>query len=148
MGISFYAALQQTGKRKYRRGAEKIRKNIHRWVEQGNPNVYVTDLLLSAEADVFSGRKHSADRNYKAAFVMAARGGVFHEAMIICERMALFYLNIMDDKDEATYRIKDCIKYANEWGALAKIAQLHELYGHLLSEPSQIFISNQQRNHE
>ena len=97
----------------------------------GNPNCQFAETLVDAEWEALHGRKFLAVKNYELAVHLAARKGVFHEACLASERLGLFQLEFMKDMDEASFRFREALKYAREWGALAKVSQLQSNYEHL-----------------
>lgn len=64
-------------------------------------------------------------------------------ATTVCvqERLCDFYLHVMSDKEEATFRLREAVRYYSDWGASAKVTQLEEMYPDLLPTPSEIIVS-------
>ncbi|KAL3917038.1 MAG: hypothetical protein SGILL_004900, partial [Bacillariaceae sp.] len=133
IGLSCLAAARATGKRRYKVMGNKIRWKIKKWVQMGNPNVRFAEALLDAEWEALLGRKFLAVKNYEIAVHLAARKGMFHEACLASERLGLYHLEVMNDKDEAAFRLKEASKYAHEWGADAKVLDLRNKYEPLWS---------------
>lgn len=43
----------------------------------------------------------------------------------------MYHLEVMNDKDEAGFRLKEAVKYAHGWGADTNVLQLRSKYGEL-----------------
>lgn len=138
-GVCCFAAAQETGKKKYAKMGQIFRAKIKSWLDVGNPNVKHYSSLLDAEAKAFNGNKFSAINNYEVAVLLAARGGYLHDAALASERLGSFYLKL-GDREEATFRIGQSIKYWREWGATAKVGHLEEKYVDLMPKPLGIVV--------
>ena len=143
-GVSCFALARKTGKRKFAKMGQKCRADVKTWLDKGNPNVKHQESLLDAELLAYNGRKFAAIKQYEAAILLAARGGYQQDAALACERLGEFQLQVMNDHDEARYRLEEAIKYWKSWGALAKVNQLHNKYDELLSssQPLEIVALN------
>ena len=119
-GITWFAMARKTGKRAYKSRAIKIRKEISKWAEKGNPNVKDYDLFLSAEEAVLNQKDEKADSLYKQAIVYACRIGHLGHAALYNERFAEYRLEVGKDVEDAKYHISEAIRYYEEWGALGK----------------------------
>jgi len=126
-GITWFAMAQKTGKRAYKSRAIKIRKEIAKWVEKGNPNAKDYDLLLSAEEAVLNKKYDKADECYKKAMVQAGRIGHLAHAALYNERYAMYRLDVHGDEDDCKYHMGEAIRYYTEWGAIGKADQLRHV---------------------
>mmetsp|Transcript_8725 Transcript_8725/g.20888 ORF Transcript_8725/g.20888 Transcript_8725/m.20888 type:complete len:82 (+) Transcript_8725:734-979(+) len=71
-GVALYAMTRRTGKRKYRRAAQKVLAKIDTWIQKGNPNVYAYFKLLKAEQEALNKKNHKkAESLYNEAIVIA-----------------------------------------------------------------------------
>lgn len=128
-GVSLYAMARKLTNskqrhRQYSKPAKQIRKKVAKWVESGNPNVKHYYFLLCAEDSALNGKLRAAEAHYKEAIVTAARTGHLHHAGLFNERYADFLRNNLRDEDEATYRMKEAIRWYREWGASPKVEML------------------------
>ena len=119
-GITWYAMARKTGKRKYKTKARKVRKEIKKWVEKGNPNAKDYDIFLSAEEAVLKKDYKKADDYYKKAIVHAARLGHMSHAALYNERFAEYRLEVHGDRDDYEYRLREAIRFFTDWGAGGK----------------------------
>jgi predicted ATPase len=120
-GIALYAMARRTGKAKYRKPANRIRKTIKKWMVSGNPNVRHYHYLLRAELAALDKDNEAADAFYRDAIKLAARTGHLHHAALFNERYADFLRhNVLDDY-EADYRIEEAIRFYKAWGAQGKV---------------------------
>ncbi|KAL3941297.1 MAG: hypothetical protein SGBAC_004320 [Bacillariaceae sp.] len=126
-GAALYAAARQTKKRKYRAGAQKWHKMIEKWASKGNPNVGHYLLLLDAERAALKNKHNIAKEKYTCAILYSGRMGELHHAGFFNERFADFVMYAYHDVDEAQYRLKEAIRYYDEWGAYEKVAALKRL---------------------
>lgn len=135
-GLSSFVCLRGvTGKtnRIYKKCAFQSLSTIQRIAQKGNPNVLHYLSLLDAENAAYHGDVLKAERNYQSAIMYATRKGFFHDAALANERFGDFYQYIKDDKEEATFRIKEAIRLYKEWGSMKKVKLLQEKYRqHLL----------------
>ena len=139
-GISYFAMARKTKKGKYKRAARKAAATVKKWWKKGCPNLHHLDSFLDAELAAMTGRKQLAKKLFQQAIVMAARGGSIHYAALANERYGEFLLYEMDDKEEATFRLEEAIKYYLDWGAYAKSDSLRETYRDLWPKPIEIII--------
>jgi len=111
--------------RKYRARAAKIRKQIKKWWEEGNPNVEHYDLLLDAEHAALNSKRYDMANNfYKRAIGSACRLGHLHHSALCNERYADFLLHVRKDKTASLYRLSEAIRFYEEWGAMGKVNEL------------------------
>lgn len=114
---------------------DKLRSKIKRWQELGNLNVKHYENVLDADAAVLKGKKAEAIRHYEAAIIVAGRRGFKNDAAFACERFAEFQLSVMNERDEAKYRIQQSLDYWEDrgWGALGKVRHLKKKYSDLIT---------------
>jgi hypothetical protein len=115
-----------------------FRSKVKNWVVQGNPNVRHYESLLDAKWAAFKGKKFDAIKHYEAAILLAARGGVQHDAALATERLAEFYFYSTEihDQEEAAFQVCQSIRYWGEWGAIAKVRHLEQKYTDLIAPPN------------
>ena len=126
-GVSCYAAAQETGKRKYARGAQLMRKQIKLWLKNGDPNITHYDNILDAEHLAYKGLFNRAVKMYETAILFAGREGYLQDAALANERLALLHLHRLKDEDEAVYRFQEAIKYWAAWAADTKVKSLQRI---------------------
>mmetsp|Transcript_30744 Transcript_30744/g.73787 ORF Transcript_30744/g.73787 Transcript_30744/m.73787 type:complete len:128 (-) Transcript_30744:256-639(-) len=112
---------RKTKKSKYSKPAHRLRRKIAGWVKNGFPNVNHYDAFLQAEHAALRGRKKEAKHQYEEAIKMAARTGHLHHAALFNERFADFVQGDLGDEEEASYRLKEAIRWYGEWGARRKV---------------------------
>ena len=71
---------------------------------------------------------------FQQAVILSARGGYTQDAGLASHRLCDFALNVLDDVEEAAYRIKESIRYYNEWNGYGVSAYLRKTYSILLSD--------------
>mmetsp|Transcript_24272 Transcript_24272/g.59418 ORF Transcript_24272/g.59418 Transcript_24272/m.59418 type:complete len:610 (+) Transcript_24272:2715-4544(+) len=124
-GIALYAMARRTKRRKYKAHANKIRKQVTKWSNDGNPNVKHYVMILNAEQAVLDKHYEKADELYKGAIVYTARSGHLHHAALCNERYADYRL-LRSDVDDAKYYMSEAVRYYREWGAVGKAEKLRK----------------------
>jgi len=122
--LALYGMARQTKHRKYCRPANMLRKRIHQWAEAGNPNIKHYDCLLQAEQAALDGKYDVSEKEHKEAIKLAARTGHLHHAGLFNERYADLLKNHVGNEEEAAYRLKEAIRWYEEWGAELKVKML------------------------
>ena len=130
--ISLFTMARKTKQNNYRVLAQKAASTLKTFVKNGNPNVRQLDAILDGEKAALEGREQAARKHYQDAIVMAARCGFVHHAALANERYGEYALYVMKDREEATYRFREALKYYHDWGARTKIDQLNQRYDFLL----------------
>jgi predicted ATPase len=112
-------ASKQFDKRKYKRLGMKNAKVIHTWMKKGNPNCVHMDSFLDAEKARLKNNYSLAIKHYEYTIVLTGRRGLLHEQAMASERYAdlLFH---MDNQHDGMERLKDAVKWYQEWGAFGK----------------------------
>ena len=124
-GIVWFAMAQKNkGKRKYRAEALKIKKLVGKWAKAGDPNVQHYDRMLCAEEAVLKKKHIVADKLYKEAIALAARGGHLHHAALFNERYGEYRLEVHGNINVSKFYIEQAIKFYTEWGAVGKAEDL------------------------
>jgi hypothetical protein len=118
--------------------ARKRLGTIRKWRTGGNPNVKHYEALLEAELANVDGRKKAANFWYINAVDLATRGGFLPDAALANERFGAFLLHGMNDKEEATVRLKRACSGFCEWGAHGKVESMEETYATLLPPATRI----------
>ena len=72
------------------------------------------------------GKNPDAKEKYEEAIKIAARTGHLHHAALFNERFADFLEYDLSDKEESLYRLKESIRWYEEWGAKRKVEMLKE----------------------
>lgn len=127
-GVSCFAAARQTRKKKYAKLARICRSKIKKWLDMGSPNVKHYDTFLDAEAHALKGKRFSAIKHYEVTILQAARNGYQQDAALASERLGEYQLSVMNDHEEAAFRLREAEKYWRSWGALAKAEHLVAKY--------------------
>jgi hypothetical protein len=130
--ISCYAAARETRKRKYARVATKLHSKIKKWSKAGNPNVKIHELFVEAEKKALNGDNKKAIKLYEETIIVSAKCGFQQDAALASERLGEFYLTVMGNKSEASYRLGKAREFWLHWGAIAKVVDLDRKYNHLL----------------
>ena len=125
-GVALYSMARQTNKKKYKKHANRIRRTIDDWIQQGNPNVKHYQCLLNAEQAVLDEDYEEAQKLYRGAIALAARTGYLQDAGLANERYADFLFRELSNEYKANYHIQEAIKFYKEWGAEAKAKFLAE----------------------
>lgn len=123
-GISLHVAARRTKRRKYKQHAKNIRKTIHKWKKQGNPNVVYYCMFLDAEDAALRGKHDEAETLYKEAIQFVAKSGYLHHAGLFNALYADFLWRERNDTDEAKYRLEEAMRYYKDWGAHSVVEQL------------------------
>ena len=125
-GVALYAMARKTRKRKYRSRANKIRKTMKVWMENGNPNVNHYFSLLTAEQAALDKDYVTTEARYRESIVLAARTGHLQDAALANERYADFLFTDLSDTEGAKYRIEEATRLYRDWGAMAKVEILEK----------------------
>ncbi|CAJ1961239.1 unnamed protein product [Cylindrotheca closterium] len=125
-GIAWFTMARKTGKRGHKSRAIKIRKEVAKWAEKGNPNAKDYNLFLTAEEAALHKKYQKADALYKQAIVHVCRIGHLFHAALYNERYAKYRLDVHGDDDDCKYHMGESIRYYAEWGALGKADQLRQ----------------------
>ena len=128
---------RKTKKRKYKRRAGKIRKQVKQWARYGSPDLEQCDLLLDAEHTALKVKRHesehdvkstkmyrAADELYQKAIDSASKLGHLQHTAICNERYADFLLHYGWDKLGSNRRLAESIRLYDEWGAVGKVTKL------------------------
>jgi tetratricopeptide (TPR) repeat protein len=123
-GICLYVAARRTKKRKYKQHAKRIRKQIHKWKNEGVVNVVHYCIFLDAEHTALGGKYEAAETHYKKAIQFVARSGYLHHAGLFNKLYSDFLLRERNDIEEARYHLEEAIRYYTDWGALGVVERL------------------------
>jgi len=138
-GISSFVAARATSerlkRRKYMKNALALRKRVRQWIEKGARDVGHLNAFFDAEHKALKGKHFSAILNYQVAVTIAARNGYLLDAGLFSETFGEYLLSV-DDKDEASFRLQEAVKYYQDFGARRKVAMLEEKHRKLLSPES------------
>ena len=138
-GLSCFAAFAETKKKKYLKVAKIQQKKLKTWMDNGNPNVNHYVAFLEAESAACQKKAVAVDL-YTTAIQQAAQDEQVHLAALASERLGEFHLNVMRKKDEATYRLDQSMHYYGQWGAVAKVQDIHSKYGKKLDLEMQLYL--------
>ncbi|CAB9519757.1 Transcriptional regulator [Seminavis robusta] len=132
-GVCLYDAARSTGRRKYLKQANIVRKTIHSWLKKGNPNANHHACLLDAEYYRLRKKTAKASKFYENAAIMAGRAGLLHDAAFTEERYAYHLMESSAlSKEEAGYRLKKAVMLYTEWGASEKVRLLEDRFPEFL----------------
>lgn len=130
--LSLYAWSRRSHKRKYRKHAKRVHRKIGEWLKKGCPNVVHYHALLDAEEAALNKNYKKAESLYQKAIVLAARPGYLHDAALFNERYADFlsqegsYFKMTGD--DAQFRLREAVRYYDEWGATSKAEMLRQQF--------------------
>jgi predicted ATPase len=110
---------KQFDRQKYKRLGMKNAKVIHSWMTKGNPNCVHMDAFLDAEKAQLKKNCGMAAKHYEYAIILAGRRGLLHEQAMASERYA-YLLFDMGNQQDGMERLKDAVKWFQEWGAFGK----------------------------
>ena len=133
-GVSSSIAARITRKKVYRKSALAIHKRLKDWIEKGNPNVAHLDAFLDGQFAAMLGKKFAAIKSFQVSIVISARGGLLLDAALFSECFGEYLLEI-GDRDEAVFRLREAIKYYQEFGAFRKTSMIEEKYDYLWPKP-------------
>mmetsp|Transcript_12635 Transcript_12635/g.30174 ORF Transcript_12635/g.30174 Transcript_12635/m.30174 type:complete len:269 (-) Transcript_12635:105-911(-) len=123
-GVALFAAARRTKKRKYRVEARRLAKKIEKWVSIGNPNVTYYHLFLTAEQMALDKMYDMAEQKYEEAIEMATLEGHLHHIGLLNERYSDYLMEVRSREEESKDRLKQAIRYYEEWGACWKVQTL------------------------
>jgi hypothetical protein len=128
----------EEGKRKFRsryvRRARGVTKKMKKWVQSGNVNCLHQVQLLEAEMAFLDGRKDIANKMYQSSIVSAGRGAFVQDMALAHERAGFFHLEVDGDSYWAAHHFDRSIAAYRDWGAKAKVDQLVENTGSIMTE--------------
>jgi hypothetical protein len=139
-GVSSFAAYRKTKKKGYLKMGMRMRSKMRSWLSKGNPNVLHLASFLDAEYHASKGKLGTAIKHFESAVLMSACGGLLFDAVFVSERFGELYLE-NDDEENASFRLKQAIRYYKDVDAYGKVDDLEIKYGHLMSKPKEILTS-------
>ena len=110
-------------------------EKVEYWVQHAPMNNQAKWHLVEAERCRILGQSVSAREHYDQAIACAKRHGYIQEAALAYELAGRFYLNRDQDELAEFYLRKSSHAYG-QWGAVAKVHHLGDLYPHFLKSPS------------
>lgn len=102
-------------------------KKMRKWAHHAPMNHLHKYLLVEAERYRISGKKKKAEINYEKAINLARQEGYIHEQAIADELAAKFYF-ALGDRQKAVAHLKNARYGFLNWGAIAKVRAIDELY--------------------
>jgi hypothetical protein len=109
----------------------KFHRSLESWTTKGNPNTGHLVKLLHAE--FLANRKHGNPHEIKSYFDMsiarANRAGFLHNAALANERAGLYFFGNQKDMYWARHYLGRAKCLYADWGAIAKVSQMEEMYG-------------------
>lgn len=131
-GLTGLALLRSTGQRKHKREGDTAMKRLKRWTKDGAVNCLHYQMILAAET--LAVNKKSKEDEVRAAFDLAirvcARSGFLQDRALASERAGMYHITVGND-EQARFYVVQAMELYNEWGAVAKVAQLkrsHQAY--------------------
>lgn len=118
-------------RKKYLSFAKKTHKQIHKWVELGNPNCRHYAALLDAESSIINDESEMRIVGHfeeALAFAVKDGGGLIHIQALILERYALFWKRL-GKKTEFQAQAVAAMNLYQKWGAHAKVLRLSREWG-------------------
>ncbi|CAJ1932229.1 unnamed protein product [Cylindrotheca closterium] len=122
--VALYAAARRTKQKRFKNGANKLRKRIIEWEKKGNPNCMHFVPLLDAEFAALNSKVRIAKAKYVEAIAIAKEHGFVQYEALFNERYADYLSEDLSLPDKAELHQKEAIRAYSEWGAHAKVAQL------------------------
>jgi hypothetical protein len=131
-GLTAIALSEKGLKRmRYMMRAQKIIKLFEKMVSVGAVNCHHMLLFLRAEAASMKEKDPEVVRRaFDKAIASASRSGFVHHAALANERVGMFFLG-RNDNEWGEFYLRRAYQLYMEWGAIAKVDQLRELYGFL-----------------
>ena len=136
-GVSCFEAARRTKNRKYAKIGQQIRRRVKNWIAKGNPNLGHVDILLEAEHAALKRKPSLARQKFELAVFLSARSGLMLDAGLASELFGEYCLELGDVGD-ATFHLKDAIKFYTDVGAAGKVRQLSVKYSDLLPRPTEV----------
>ena len=131
LGYLGQGAPKEQRRRLLRRVKSHVRK-LARYTRFGPANFSHKLSLVRAELAAWQGKQMSAMLLYDLAIEQSRESGFRHEHALANERAALFYQAQGKDRVARTYMTDARYEY-EKWGAMAKVAQIDQLYPSLIS---------------
>ena len=128
----------KTNSRKYKKHARAAQKTIQTWINKGSFNNFHQAALFAAEEAAMSGDTEKARELFNSGIVLAARCGFLRNAALINERYAEFFLNNLQDKEQAKYHVEQAIKFFKAWGAQLSVDKIQSKYKGLFPAPTHL----------
>lgn len=114
---------------------EENQKKLRGWAEHAPMNQAHRCCLIEAECARIAGDVQRAETEFTKAIALAQKHGFPHEEGLAHERAALFYQEQGNEKAAQAQRMEARYAY-QQWGALAKVADLDRRYG--TTEPAAV----------
>lgn len=131
--LALFAQASLCQETKEARRLVKVAKTRHAiikdWVKKGNPNVVHYDAILDAELSAHQGKIDQAEKDYRRAITLSARGGFLREAGLASERYArlLRYLHSPPQRKDALFHLDRAIDFYSSWESPKKVSMLKQL---------------------
>mmetsp|Transcript_45096 Transcript_45096/g.109717 ORF Transcript_45096/g.109717 Transcript_45096/m.109717 type:complete len:502 (-) Transcript_45096:125-1630(-) len=133
-GVNHFAMARKTRKRKYIKEGKKVLSTIRGWAKNDNPNVLHYLHLFEAEMAALRERLDASEVLYHKAIAISRRSGFIHDAAMINERLASFFLHHRKSNDDAYYQMLEACKLYEEWGCYLKVEMLQKEYRSVAEE--------------
>ena len=128
--VSFYLASQNTKHRgRWLRRGKAAKKQVDKWVKEGDVNSTHVASLLAAELSYVSGKHVVAIELYQKAIDIAVKNGYRQDCALAYERSALNFLEMNDEAKACSHLTKSYKAYL-KWGAIAKADHMIKVYGY------------------
>jgi len=132
-----YASAQRCSNVFQRRNLRRLGLQRHKilkgWAKDGCVNVVHYVAILDAELAILNrAPSDSVHDLYHKAILLSARGGMVHDAAVVCERFAM-YLHSEGETIDAGRRYEQAIQYYEEWGFTWKSKHLAREFKDLIS---------------
>ena len=132
VGVVNSMAYELTRRTKHLTMLRKMRKKMHAWQKEGNPNVGHLVHFLDAENARAKGKDGEAKVAYTKSLVISRRLGFRLDAAFTNER--LFTLCAGKDDDKAREFLVEAISLYSDYGARTKVVQLKDKYRAVLRD--------------
>lgn len=127
--VALYATALETHKRKYKKGASRIRKRIAKWAQINNPNAKYYLPFLDAEQLCLEKKVNEAQSKYQEALAVVGSKGYLHHLGLFHERYADFLSREKVSEEQSRYHLEEAMRYYKEWGHVGKVKTLEARLG-------------------
>jgi hypothetical protein len=137
-GLGAFALGREKKLKRFSKLGEEILKEVKADIRHSSMNDYPVLLMLEAEA-------RPSMKSYTDAITACSRIGLIHHEAYMCERAGAFLLAQNELTKAGDFLAKAEARY-NEWGAQAKVNQMHSEYGSILKDNSSPMNGLQKQN--
>ncbi|MGL5806000.1 MAG: diguanylate cyclase domain-containing protein, partial [Xenococcaceae cyanobacterium] len=130
--LAIYPTVSQSQQKSLLARVRVNQRKMKRWAKTSPMNHLHKFYLVEAERNRVLGKNYRAEANYHRAIELAKEHKYINEEALIQELTGKFYCSCQKERIAAIYLGDAYYNYAR-WGAIAKVRDLTERYGHLLT---------------